>query len=334
MVSALQGVKNGPDSAVTTRTQALLLNSKYVILALIQGGQLKDFHGKVAVVTGTANPKGIGAAIAARLSGLGCRLVLADIDGEGAAARAGELPGEAVLVTTDMGDPDSVRRLADAVYGRFGAADILVLNHVAPTGGPGHGLLSPEPGPWELHARVNLLGVVYGIKAFVPRMIASGRHGHVLATTSGAGVAGIMYGNGPYACTKAAITSVMECLYGQLRDAGADIVPGLIFPGVTDTFAAEGQARMTVDMLATFGATTALDPPSAVADFTVDAIERDLFWANPDPETDRRLTGGRHAGAIEWENDVVRRRADAFAGRGAPGPYLWGPPSDLLEGPR
>jgi NAD(P)-dependent dehydrogenase (short-subunit alcohol dehydrogenase family) len=294
---------------------------------------LKDFDRKVAVVTGTANPKGIGIAIATRLAGLGCTLVLADLDAEGAQARAGELESgghEAIAVGTDMGDRDSVRQLAAATYDHYGAADILILNHVAPTGGPGHNLLDPDPSSWELHARVNLLGVVYGIKSFVPRMIDSGRHSHVLATTSGAGTTGVMYGNGPYASTKAGLTTVMECLYGQLRDAGADVVPGLIFPGVTDTFPADGQGQLTVDMLKHFGATTVLSPSSEVADVTVDAIERDLFWANPDAETDRRLTGGRHSRQIAWENEVHRRRSAAFAERGAPDSYLWGPPSTLI----
>ena len=68
---------------------------------------MQDFQGKLAVVTGTANPKGIGIAIARELAALGCRLVLADIDGEGAETRAAELREngtEALGVRTDMGD--------------------------------------------------------------------------------------------------------------------------------------------------------------------------------------------------------------------------------------
>ncbi len=297
---------------------------------------MKDFQEKVAVVTGTSNPKGIGYAIATRLAELGCRLVLADIDAEGLEARASELRRaghDALAMRTDMGEFASVQALAAATFDRCGTTDILILNHVAPTGGPGHCLLSPDPASWELHARVNLLGVVYGIKAFVPQMIATGRHGHVLATTSGAGTTGVMYGNGPYACTKAAITTLMECLYGQLRDAGADIVAGLIFPGVTNTFPKAELGQLVVDSLGQFGATTILSPPEEVADFTVDAIERDLFWAYPDRTTDERLAGGRHAEAIAWEDEIYRRQAAALIGREAPDAYLWGPPSTYLERP-
>jgi NAD(P)-dependent dehydrogenase (short-subunit alcohol dehydrogenase family) len=295
---------------------------------------MDQFEGKVAVITGTANPRGIGLAIATELGRLGCRLVLADIDGEGVATRAGELEADgyqAHPVRTDMSDRDSVEELARSAYERYGATHILVLNHVAPTGDPGHSLLSPDPTSWELHARVNLLGVVYGIKAFVHRMIAGGEHCHILATTSGAGATGTMYGNGPYACTKAAITSVMECLYGQLRDVGADIVPSLIFPGVTDTFPSLEAGQMVVEMLGQHGAKTVLSPPSEVAAFTVDAIRRDLFWANPDLETDQRLTGGRHAETIAWSNEIYQRRANALIQRTPPDSYLWGPPSSYLE---
>ena len=113
---------------------------------------IDSFESRIAVVTGTANPRGIGFAISRRLAELGCQLVLADLDGEGAEARATDLRSggtEAVAVRTDMSDPGSVRQLAATTYDRFGATHILILNHVARTGGPGHGLLSPEPDDWE-----------------------------------------------------------------------------------------------------------------------------------------------------------------------------------------
>ena len=56
--------------------------------------------------------------------------------------------------------------------------------------------------------------------------LAAGEHGHVLATISGAGASGTMYGEMPYATTKAAILSMMECLDGELRDANADVRAG------------------------------------------------------------------------------------------------------------
>ena len=288
---------------------------------------MQDFQGKLAVVTGTANPKGIGIAIARELAALGCRLVLADIDGEGAETRAAELREngtEALGVRTDMGDHASVVALADVVYDRFGATHVLVLNHVAPTGRPGHGLLNPDPEAWELHTRVNLLGCVYGIKAFVPRMISAGEHGHVLATTSGAGGTGLMYGNGPYAVTKAAIVALMESLYGQLRDAGADIKAALIFPGVTNTFPTAERTEQTVQFMRSTGLPATFTEPEEVARTAIDAIRSDSFWARAS------VTDERHRETVEWEAQIHRTRAETVIARGAPDPYLWGPASNLL----
>jgi NAD(P)-dependent dehydrogenase (short-subunit alcohol dehydrogenase family) len=288
---------------------------------------VKDFSGKVAVVTGTANPRGIGMAIARQLADLGCTLVLADLDGDSAESRATDVRGngyDAIAVAVDMGDYSAVAALADAVYDRHGAAQILVLNHVAPTGGPGHGLLNSDPSSWELHVRVNLLGFVYGIKAFVPRMIEGGEHCHVLATTSGAGGTGTMYGNGPYATTKAAIVTLMECLYGQLRDAGADVVPTLIFPGVTDTFESEERTRQTVAFMRSTGLPATFTEPAEVAVNAIDAIRADSFWARP------TLDDERHRETVEWEAQIYRARAEASIARTPPDPYLWGPASNLL----
>jgi NAD(P)-dependent dehydrogenase (short-subunit alcohol dehydrogenase family) len=296
---------------------------------------MDSFEGRIGVVTGTANPRGIGFAICRTLAELGCKLVLADIDGEGAEARAQDLVAkgaDALAVRVDMSDHGSVEALAEATYGRFGATHILVLNHVAAPIGPGQSLLTPEPELWESGVRVNLLGVVYGIKAFVPRMIAGGEHGHVLATTSGAGASGTMYGDGPYAVTKAGITSVMECLYGQLRDADADIVAGLIFPPLTNTFPSDEWSDMILQMMRTSGVPVAMAQPDEVAAFTVEAIRRDSFWAHPDVADDQRQTGGRHREAIEWENALYRTRAEILVSRSAPDGYLWGPSNDVMSG--
>jgi NAD(P)-dependent dehydrogenase (short-subunit alcohol dehydrogenase family) len=288
---------------------------------------VQDFKGKVAVITGTANPHGIGLAITRRLADAGCKVVLADLDGPGVEARAAELRAagvDALAVPTDMGDHASVVALADTTYELHGAAHIVVLNHVAPTGGPGHGLLNPDPAAWEMHARVNLLGTVYGIKAFVPRMIAGGEHCHVLATTSGAGGTGTMYGNGPYAVTKAAIVSLMECLYGQLRDAGADIVSTLIFPGVTNVHGAPERTQQTVAFMRANGLPATFTEPDEVAETAMEAIRRESFWARQSAEDPA------HRETVEWEANIYRTKAEANIARVQPDAYLWGPASNLL----
>lgn len=297
---------------------------------------MDTFDEKVSVITGTANPRGIGFATARLLGQLGSAVVLADLNGAEIEQRCAELAADgidALAVETDMSDPDSVVALSDVAFDRFGAVHVLLLNHVAPTGGPGHGLLSPDPSSWVLHTNVNLLGCVYGIKAFVPRIIDQGHHAHVLATVSGAGATGVMYGNGPYATTKAAITTLMECLHGQLRDVGADIVAGVVFPPVTDTFPAPGLGEMTIDLLRSTGVPVALNSADDVASFTVDALRSDSFWAHPTLEQDAYATGGLNREAILWENEIYAARARALQDRSAPDPYLWGPPASVLGAP-
>jgi NAD(P)-dependent dehydrogenase (short-subunit alcohol dehydrogenase family) len=292
-----------------------------------------EFSDKVAVVTGTANPRGIGLATCRKLAEAGARVILSDLDGERVQARAAELRSDgfdAVGMGVDMSDRGSVLAFADAVHSDFGAVDILQVNHVAPTGGPGHGLLSPEPDAWDLHVTVNLLGAVYAIKAFVPAMIARGKHAHVLLTSSGAGNTGTMYGNGPYAVTKCAQVSLMECLYGQLRDVEADIVTTVVFPGVTATMPTDELAELTVNGLRSYGLPAVLMRPEEVAVYTLEAMRRDSFWAHPDIADDKRLTGGDQAEIIEWEHQMYQKRSRAMIDRSAPDSYLWGPPSSLL----
>jgi NAD(P)-dependent dehydrogenase (short-subunit alcohol dehydrogenase family) len=298
-----------------------------------EGTIVEVLTGKVAVVTGTANPRGIGVATCRRLAQEGAVVVLTDLDGDGAEDRASELRAEgfdAAAVQADMGDHGSVLALSDAVYARYGAVHIVHVNHMAPGGLPGHGLLAPEPDAWDLTVRVNLLGAVYAIKAFVPRMIASGEHGHMLVTASGAGNTGTMYGNAPYSVTKCAQVSLMECLYGQLRDTNADIVATVVFPGVTATMPTDEMAQGTEAMLRQYGLPATLMEPQNVAEYTLEAIRNDSFWAHPTLDDDQRLTGGTQAELTEWEHDVWRTRLDAMISRSAPDPYLWGPPSSLL----
>jgi NAD(P)-dependent dehydrogenase (short-subunit alcohol dehydrogenase family) len=126
-----------------------------------------------------------------------------------------------------------------------------------------------------------------------------------------------MYGNGPYAVTKAAITSLMECLYGQLRDAGADIVAGLVFPSVTSTHGPVEIGERTVAMLRGGGVPVRLMQPEDVAEFTLDAIRRDTFWPSRprrrgEPR-DRRVAG-RH----------LPPAGEAIVDRTPPDTYLWG----------
>jgi NAD(P)-dependent dehydrogenase (short-subunit alcohol dehydrogenase family) len=110
-------------------------------------------------------------------------VVVADVQAEAVEATAAELG--AVGVPTDVTDPASVEALADATYERFGACHLLVNNA---------GVGAPSSTPWETTVNdwrwvhgVNVMGVVNGVLAFVPRMLEGGEEGHVVNTSSGDG---------------------------------------------------------------------------------------------------------------------------------------------------
>jgi NAD(P)-dependent dehydrogenase (short-subunit alcohol dehydrogenase family) len=140
---------------------------------------MEDFQAKVAVVTGGGS--GIGRATGRLLAEQGMKVVLADVnharlDEAVAADRDASL--EVTGIHTDVADFDSMARLAAATYDLYGAVHVLYLN--AGIGGGGS-LFDSVTADWERVIGVNLKGVIWGIKAFVPRMIEGGDDGYVLA---------------------------------------------------------------------------------------------------------------------------------------------------------
>jgi NAD(P)-dependent dehydrogenase (short-subunit alcohol dehydrogenase family) len=287
---------------------------------------MRDLNGKVAVVTGGGGERSIGRATASRLAQEGARVVVADVNeaalGEAVAALRGA--GHDVLgVVTDVSDLASVTALADAAWEHFGQVDIAFLN--AGVGGGGS-LFDDVMTDWQRVFGVNFFGVLHGIKAFAPRMIAQGTPGHILATSSGSGAVGTMYQTPSYSCSKAAVLTLMECLYAQLRDQGSAVHAHIVLPSLTRTGLAGDPEFMPMVQkgLENGGVVAVLAEPEEVAQTVLEAIQADRFWAYHDHEADKRLTGGRFAADIDWQDSVIRRKAEAMIGRAAPDPYLWG----------
>ncbi len=184
--------------------------------------------GQVAVVTGAAN--GIGRAVAQALCDRGIRVVLADVDGDVVATAADELGPDALAVRTDVADPQQVRQLADTTLARFGRVDLVFNNAGMAVGGP---IWLVEPEDWQRIWAVNVQGVVNGMRAFVPHLIAAGR-GHVVNTSSLAGVTTGMF-NAPYTASKHAVVSLTEALHGELAVLAPGIGVTVVCPGPVDT---------------------------------------------------------------------------------------------------
>lgn len=197
-----------------------------------------DFAGRVAVVTGGAS--GIGRAVGEALAKQGARVVLADIESPALERTASDLSdatgAEVTPVVTDVAVRSSVEALADRVFATYGEVNILVNN--AGVGAPSARVWETTPNDWRWVFDVNVFGVVHGILAFVPRMISSGKPGYVVNTSSGDGTVSPLPAASVYAASKAAVSTVTECLAAQLREEDAPIGVSLFLPagkGLLDT---------------------------------------------------------------------------------------------------
>ena len=177
----------------------------------------------VAVVTGAAS--GIGAALARQLSGRGVRLVLADRAAGPLGKLAASLSAEAVIM--DVADPAENERLAAVA----GVPDLVCLN-----AGVGSTQAAPvwqtTPEEWQRVMDVNLGGVVNGLRACVPRMVAAGGSRRILITASLAGLA-TWPGGGAYAASKHAVVAVAE--QATLSLAGTEVSVSVLCPALVRT---------------------------------------------------------------------------------------------------
>lgn len=164
----------------------------------------------------TGGASGIGRALAEALAGEGVRVVLADLDEDGMAATVEGIRargGEALGVRTDVSELGSVQALADHAYAAFGRVHLLCNNAGVALWG---GLENATHRDWHWVLGVNLWGVIHGLLAFLPRMIAQGEGGHVLNTASMAGLIASQ-GLGIYNTSKYAVVGLSETLAKDLR---------------------------------------------------------------------------------------------------------------------
>jgi len=191
---------------------------------------MKEFGGKVAVVTGGG--QGIGRALVERFTDEGMKAVIADVVPDLVEQTTAELRDQGrdvVGVVTDVTSLESVEALRDATLDAFGAVHVVCNNAGIGSGSEGH-LWDHHVNDWRWSLDVNVMGVVNGINAFVPTMLASGEEGHVVNTTSGNGGFTPLINSAVYATTKAAVTTITECLWGQLQEVGAKVGASLLYP--------------------------------------------------------------------------------------------------------
>ncbi len=233
------------------------------------------FKDKVALVTGASS--GIGEAIAVALAREGATVVLTARDRpklEEVRARCVAAGGDAWTFAAEVTDEAQVRALADAVHAKYAAVDILVNNAGVVMGGM---CWEVEPEDWRRLHEINVMGVVHGIRAFVPRMIARKAGGHIVNMASVSGFTGAR-GMSTYTATKFAVMGLSESLRAELHRHRIGV--SVICPGYVQTPIAgkvklvgalsspEGSARVRK----AFAATTL--KPETVAQRTLCAIRR------------------------------------------------------------
>jgi NAD(P)-dependent dehydrogenase (short-subunit alcohol dehydrogenase family) len=222
------------------------------------GGGGRDLigDGRVALVTGGGS--GIGEAVARRLADEGCRVVVADIVADAAAAVAGEIGGRALPL--DAGDPDAWGPAVDGVVAAEGGLDVAHLNAGVTT--REGDLLALTDEQYRRITRVNIDGVVFGARA-AARAMAAGSGGAIVATASLAGI--IAFGPDPiYTLTKHAVVGFVRSAAASLASRGVTL--NCLCPAVVDT-PLLGEAR---GMLADAG--IPVIPPAAIADALVTVV--------------------------------------------------------------
>ena len=242
------------------------------------------FSGGTAVVTGGA--AGIGEGFVRYLSGIGMRVVIADIDGDRAAALAAELTlggGVAQGVALDVTDADAVDALAASTYEQFGSVELLINNAGLETGGL---LWEVTVERWRRLMSVNVDGVYFGIRAFVPRMIAAGTPATIANLSSVGGVATAPL-QAPYIVSKHAVLALTECLHQEIAFVGAPIQVSAVLPytirsrifTAAQTSAPSGNeaADRVFETMQNTNVSTAMDPVEA-AEHMMESIARGDFW--------------------------------------------------------
>jgi NAD(P)-dependent dehydrogenase (short-subunit alcohol dehydrogenase family) len=280
---------------------------------------VKEFRDRVAVVTGAAS--GIGRGLAERFAAEGMKVVLADIEAPALAAAAQELADKGAAVfpyQADVSQAESVEALAGRVYEEFGEVHLLCNN--AGVGGGGGLVWECTLEDWRWVMGVNLWGVIYGVKYFVPRMVAQGTEGHVVNTASMAGLTSGP-GLGIYGVTKHGVVSLSETMFHELRLTGSQIGVSVLCPGFVRTNIMDSQRNRPAELQNPPGRERVFPggeqiaeimrqrleqgmPPAEVAQKVFEAVRDRKFYILPHPQL-KRLAETRMADILEERDPTL-----------------------------
>lgn len=277
---------------------------------------MREFAKKVAVITGGGS--GIGEALCRLSAALGMNVVVADIDLAAAQRVCASLVAAgrtAIAAKVDVAQATEIEQLAEIAYGTYGGVHLLCNNAGVVPSGRYRPVWDYPLEDWRWAFDVNLMGVVHGLRSFVPRMLAQQAESHIVNTAS---VAGLVSGSGSpvYSASKHAVVRVTEALYASLREQGAPIGVTALCPGLVNTRIYESERNRPERLRLASGAAAetpelqaiasdlyanALSPGS-VAEQVFDAVREQRLYQITTPSFD----------------EAIRDRADALLARRNP----------------
>ncbi|WP_408591032.1 SDR family NAD(P)-dependent oxidoreductase [Novosphingobium sp.] len=273
----------------------------------------KVFGDGVAVITGAGS--GIGAGLARRAGALGMVVMVADIDETAAQSTVDQIVaagGKAEPVRVDVSRPEELDRLAELVFDRHGEVRLLINNAGIETVGYTWEVPTAR---WEATLNINLHGVIHGVRAFVPRIIATGKEAWI-GNLSSVGAFGMMPAQTAYTVTKHAVQSFSECLYLEMELKAPQIHVSSIIPGMMKTNIfnagagsdvagdepdnARGHRQRMFEMMRDHG----MDLDEGCRLF-LEQMAENKFWVHSQPEMSRDIIAGRIAFFQEQKAPVL-----------------------------
>lgn len=284
---------------------------------------MQDFQGKVAVITGGA--AGFGREFARTAAGLGMKLVLADIEAATLEATASELRAQGAQVLarrTDVSKATELQALADATLAEYGAVHLLFNNAGVADGGA---IWEGSEADWNWVMGVNLNGVVNGVRAFTPLMLAAAAkdpnyQAHIVNTASMAGL-GAAPTLGIYCVSKHAVLALTEVLWQELNLVSPQVNCSVLCPWFVATGIANSQrnradarvgnsgAQQASQLMLDKGMTDEQVSAEDVSRLTFDAIREQRFYVFTHPQAVQTGTRARFE-AILGMNQPVPAFAD------------------------
>ena len=269
---------------------------------------MKDLKGKVAVVTGAGS--GLGRAMACAFAAEGMDLALGDVDLEGLRETASACGGRIFTMRVDVSRAEDVEQLCNQTISHFGGVHLVCNNAgVSPLGAA----WEPSVADWQWILGVNLWGVIHGVRAFTPHLMAQ-NEGHIVNTAS---VAGLIAppGSGAYNVTKHAVVALSETLHHDLRERNSAVGVSVLCPAYVPTRITESERNRPADLPSSVksketlareamlrkAVTSGKVSADQVAQAVVAAVKEERFYI---------LTHPRIKGAIQARmEDILQERA-------------------------